>query len=235
MAAEISYRGRTSPAHALAVAEGLADEYNQEALYRNLDDGTIEVAVMRKGVLTRHVIDDRGTTLSVEAFPRSWKYRAGIALTLAGFGGFIVLTHWSMWAVVPVFAAFIVGGMLHQAGRLQARLDGDEWRLIPMLGGWEPRTLEQLEAVEELLDENEHRLLVRPYDTRSIEVAGMKGSRFNWYRVDENGETTVLESAGRKYAPYASMDLLRKQLRKRGLDSAEWIEVNRHVVADGGD
>ena len=233
MAAEISYRGRTSPAHALAVAERLADEHDQEARYRKLDDGTIEVAVMRKGVLTRHVIDDRGTTLSVEAFPRSWKYRAGIALTLAGFGGFIVLTQWSMWAVVPVFASFIVGGMLHQAGRLQARLDGDEWKLIPMLGGWEPRTFEQLEAVEELLDENEHRLLVRPYDTRSIEVAGMKGSRFNWYRVGENGESTVLEIAGRKYAPYASMDPLRRQLRKRGLDSAEWIVVTRHVVADG--
>ena len=43
MAAEISYRGRTSPAHALAVAERLADEYNQEARYRNLEDGTIEV------------------------------------------------------------------------------------------------------------------------------------------------------------------------------------------------
>jgi hypothetical protein len=217
------------------VAERLADEHDQEALYRNLDDGTIEVAVMRKGVLTRHVIDDRGTTLSVEAFPRSWKYTAGIAITLAGFGGFIVLTHWSMWAVVPVFAAFIVGAMLHQAGRLQGRLDGDHWKLIPMLGGWEPRTLEQLEAVERLLDENENRVLVRPYDTRSIEVAGIEGSRFTWYRVDEDGETTLLETAGRKHAPFASMDPLRKQLRKRGLDSAEWIEVTRHVVEGGGD
>jgi hypothetical protein len=235
MAAEISYRGRTSPAHALAVAERLADEHDQEARYRNLEDGTIEVAVMRKGVLTRHVVDDRGTTLSVEAFPRSWKYRAGIAVTLAGFVGFFVLTHWSAWAFVPIFAAFVVGGMLHQAGRLQARLDGEEWKLIPMLGGWEPRTREQLDAVEELLDENENRVVVRPYDTRSIEVAGMNGSRFNWFRVDEDGETTLLETAGRKYAPYAAMDPLRKQLRKRGLDSAEWIAVTRHVTDEGGD
>ena len=61
----------------------------------------------------------------------------------------------------------------------------------------------------------------------------MKGSRFTWYRVDEDGETTLLETAGRKYAPFASMDPLRKQLRKRGLDSAELIGVTRHVVADG--
>jgi len=233
MAAEISYRGRTSPAHALAVAERLADEHDQGALYRNLEDGTIEVAVMRKGVLTRHVIDDRGTTLSVETFPRSWKYTWGIVVTLAAVVGFFVLTSWLPWVVFFIFVLFAAGAWLHQAGKLRARLEEGEWKLIPMLGDWEPRTLEQVEAVETLLDENEGRVFVRLYDTRSIEVAGMKGSRFTWYRVDEDGETTLLETAGRKYAPFASMDPLRKQLRKRGLDSAEWIGVTRHVVADG--
>ena len=233
MAAEISYRGRTSPAHALAVAERLADEHDQEALYRNLEDGTIEVAVMRKGVLTRHVIDDRGTTLSVETFPRSWKYTWGIVVTLAAVVGFFVLTSWLPWVVFFIFVLFAAGAWLHQAGKLRARLEEGEWKLIPMLGDLEPRTLEQVEAVETLLDENEGRVFVRPYDTRSIDVAGMKGSRFTWYRVDEDGETTLLETAGRKYAPFASMDPLRKQLRKRGLDSAEWIGVTRHVVADG--
>ena len=230
MTAEISYRGRTSPAHALAVAERLADEYDQEARYRNLDNGTIEVAVMRKGVLTRHVVDDRGTTLSVETFPRSWKYRMGIVVSLAGVVGFFVAPQWTPWAFVPIFAVFIVGGLLHHAGKLQARLGDGEWKLIPMLGGWEPRTRAQLEAVEKLLDENENRVLVRPYGTRSIEVAGMEGSRFNWYRVDEEGETTLVETAGRKYAPYSAMNPLRKQLRKRGLDSPEWIAVTRHVI-----
>jgi len=233
MAAEISYRGRTSPAHALAVAERLADEHDQEALYRNLEDGTIEVAVMRKGVLTRHVIDDRGTTLSVETFPRSWKYTWGIVVTLAAVVGFFVLTSWLPWVVFFIFVLFAAGAWLHQAGKLRARLEEGEWKLIPMLGDWEPRTLEQVEAVETLLDENEGRVFVRLYDTRSIEVAGMKGSRFTWYRVDEDGKTTLLETAGRKYAPFASMDPLRKQLRKRGLGSAEWIGVTRHVVADG--
>ena len=233
MAAEISYRGRTSPAHALAVAERLADEHDQEALYRNLEDGTIEVAVMRKGVLTRHVIDDRGTTLSVETFPRSWKYTWGIVVTLAAVVGFFVLTSWLPWVVFFIFVLFAAGAWLHQAGKLRARLEEGEWKLIPMLGDWEPRTREQVEAVETLLDENEGRVFVRLYDTRSIEVAGMKGSRFTWYRVDEDGETTLLETAGRKYAPFASMDPLRKQLRKRGLGSAEWIGVTRHVVADG--
>jgi hypothetical protein len=235
MTAEISYRGRTSPAHALAVAERLADEHDQEALYRNLQDGTVEVAVMRKGVLTRHVIDNRGTTLSVETFPRSWKYTWGIVVTLAAVACFFVLTSWLPWVVVFIFALFAAGAWLHQAGKLQARLKDGEWKLIPMLSGWEPRTREQLEAVETLLDENGGRVLVRPYDTRSIEVAGMKGSRFNRYRVDEEGETTLVETAGRKYAPYSAMDPLRKQLRKRGLDSAEWNEVTRHVVEDGGD
>jgi hypothetical protein len=232
MAAEISYRGRTSPAHALAVAERLADEHNQEAVYRNLEDGTIEVATMRKGVLTRHVIDDRGTTLSVDTFPRSWKYRWGLVVSLAGFVGFVVLARWFPWIVVLIFAAFLAGGWLHQAGKLQARLGDGEWKLIPMLSGWEPRTWEQLRAAESLLDENEHRVFVRPYDTRSVEAAGMKGSRFNWYRVDEDGETTLLETS-RVRAP--AMDPLRKQLRKRGLDSGEWIAVTRHVVRDDGD
>jgi hypothetical protein len=44
-----------------------------------------------------------------------------------------------------------------------------------------------------------------------------------------------VETAGRKLAPFSAMDPLRKQLRKRGLDSAEWISVARHVVEDGGD
>jgi hypothetical protein len=234
MAAEISYRGRTSPAHALAVAERLADEHDQEARYRNLDDTTIEVAVMRKGVLTRHVVDDRGTALSVKVFPRSWKYRWGVVITLGGFVIAFVLAQWFAWtAVLIAVGALVAGGMLHQAGKLEARLGDGEWKLIPMLGGWEPRTREQLEGVEMLLDENEGRVFVRPYDTRSIEVAGMRGSRFNWYRIDENGETAVLEIAGRKYAPYASLDPVRRQLRKRGLDSAEWIAVTQHVVADG--
>lgn len=231
MAAEISYRGRTSPAHALAVAERLADEYEQEARYRNLDDGTIEVAVMRKGVLTRHMIDDRGTTLSVKTFPRSWKYIGGIVVTLAAVVCFFVLTSWLPWVVVFIFALFAAGGWLHQAGKLQARLGDGEWKLIPMLGGWEPRTREQLGGVETLLDENEGRVFVRPYDTRSVEVAGVKTSRFNWNRVDENGETTLLETtSGRKYFLNVTTDPLRKQLRKRGLDSAEWIAVTRHVI-----
>ncbi len=102
------------------------------------------------------------------------------------------------------------------------------------VGGWEPRTREQVEAVERLLDENEGRVFVRPYDTRSIEAAGMKGSRFNWYLVDEDGEATLLETAARRlYAP--ATDPLRKQLRKRGLDSPEWIVVSRHVAEGGGD
>jgi hypothetical protein len=228
MTAEISYRGRTSPAHALAVAERLADEYNQEARYRDLEDGTIEVAVMRKGVLARHVIDDRGTTVSVQTFPRSWKYSWGLGITLAAFVGFVVLTQRFSWFVVVIFAAFVAGGSLHNRGRLQAQIGNGEWKHIPMLGGWEPRTREQLEAVEKLLDENDVRLFVRPYDTRSIEAAGMKGSRFNWYRVDEDGETTLLETARRMHAP--ATDPLRKQLRKRGLDSPEWIAVGRHEV-----
>lgn len=63
----------------------------------------------------------------------------------------------------------------------------------------------------------------------------MMYARFSWYRVDENGDTTTLETAGRKWAPYAAMDPLRKQLRKRGLDAAEWIEVSRHVIEPDGD
>jgi hypothetical protein len=237
MTAEISYRARTSPAHALAVAERLADKYKQDALYRNLEGGAIEVATMRKGALTRHVIDDRGTTLSVETFPRNWKYSWGIVVTLAAIACLFVLTSWLPWVVVVIsaFALFAAGGWLHQAGKLQARLGDGEWKFIPMLGGWEPRTREQLDAIETLLDDNENRVFVRPHDTRSIEVVGMKGSRFNWYRVDEDGETTLLEAAGRKFAPYASMDPLRRQLRKRGLDSAEWIAVARHLVLDDGD
>ena len=230
MTAEISYRGRTSPAHALAVAERLADEHDQEARYRKLEDGAIEVATMRKGVLTRHVIDDRGTTLSVETFPRNGKYYWGTVVTLVASIGLIALAPRFPWVVVLIFAAFVVAGVLHEKGSLPVRLGDGEWKLIPMLGGWEPRTRAQLEAVENLLDENENRVLVRPYGTRSIEVAGMEGSRFNWYRVDEEGETTLVETAGRKYAPFSAMDPLRKQLRKRGLDSPEWIAVTRHVI-----
>ncbi len=162
------------PCSCASRGERLADEHDQEALYRNLDDGTIEVAVMRKGVLTRHVIDRPRHDAVRRTFPRSWKYAGGIVVTIAAVVCFFVLTNWLPFplAVLFIFALFAAGAWLHHAGKLQARLGDGEWKLIPMLGGWEPRTREQLEGVETLLDENESRVFVRPYDTRSVEVAG---------------------------------------------------------------
>lgn len=181
MAAEISYRGRTSPAHAIAVAERLADEHDQEALYRYLEDATIEVAVMHKGVLTRHVVDDRGMTLAVESSPPSWKYRsetmvagAGVLVFAAGFVFAAVRIeekpNWIGWLIFLPFVALVVSGYFRQAGKLQARLGGEEWKPVPALGGWQPRTREQLQAIETLLDERQPR--ARPALRHSLDRGG---------------------------------------------------------------
>jgi hypothetical protein len=113
-------------------------------------------------------------------------------VTLVAVVCLFVLTSRLPWVVVVIFAfaLFAAGGWLHQAGKLQARLGDGEWKLIPMLGGWEPRTREQLDAVETLLG-RQREPCVRP--------------------------------------------ALRRQLRKRGLDSGEWIAVARHLVLDDGD
>jgi hypothetical protein len=85
-----------STGNQLIAIAALADEHGGQAVFRELDDGTIEVATKKGGLVERHAIDARGTTTSVEAMPTRAPLITKIAFgsAVAAFAAAVLLQGW---------------------------------------------------------------------------------------------------------------------------------------------
>jgi len=198
------YRSPTARTAAAAAAPArLAEEYGGYALWHTRPNGALEVATVREGCLYRHLVHDDGTTSVIDYQPHQPSRGWAVPLSYAGFG-FCALTLIGMMGSDLSFEAgflLILGGMAAMViGTLVTELDMDvakrlshrpetagEWHEPSRLGGWAPRTLAQLAAVEQLADKHNGVARVRDAAGEAVEVLVRRWGLPRRYVVDVSG------------------------------------------------
>lgn len=227
-----------SAAEAAAPAR-LAEQYNGRAVWRRAVDGTLEVATVGKGRLTRYLVHEDGTTTARESLDSSARYVLGGRLTWAGFA--LCLSIVISGAILApggasarmIFPAFLTGMALAWiGGTMRARhLDptwllrrlGEspaDWHIPSRLGGWQPASSEQLAAVEELAESHEGVAYVRDDGGATIQAVVLRNRRIDSYWIDRFGNAGLTETLPWCF-PGGS---LARRVRKLP-DGSYWIEV----------
>lgn len=204
------YRSPSAPTAAAAAAPArLAEEYGGYALWHTRPNGGLEVATVRDGCLYRHLVHDDGTTSVIDYQRHQPSHHWAVPMSYAGFG-FCALTLIGMiGGALSVEAGFLLflGGMavmgigtvvnaldMDVAKRLNRRPEtAGEWHEPSRLGGWAPRTLAQLAAVEQLADKHNGVARVRDASDEAVEVLVRRWGLPRHYLVDVSGR---LERAG---------------------------------------
>ena len=165
MAGEIWGRDRFPTGESVAAALSLAKELKPDAcLLCDAADESTELLVRKGGAFQRYVAYASGATEQVETRAPSRRYRAGRKLTRAGLAGIPVIVaagfifrpeNSTPWMGGPLFIAFglvLCGALISQDWGELAAPGMVSARIPYRLGGWEPRTVAQLAAVEDLCD-----------------------------------------------------------------------------------
>jgi hypothetical protein len=205
----------SSTAAAATVPSRLAHEVEGRARWRELPDGTIEVARLTDdGRLERFQIEQDGATTLLdvtEVERRRWAASLGIAGAALFLGTLLFLgvsdpdgTGEHSGALFVALIGFVlvgVGGVAYHSGRdIDARLKktfgkNAGWNEPTNLDGWTPRSTAQLGRVEQLADDHEGVAFVRDVGGRTIEVYTKRRGRFEHYWVDEDGRAELVDSS----------------------------------------
>lgn len=188
-----------SPLAARAAAE-IAEEHGP-ALRRELPDGSIEVATLRKRRLYRHLVDRSGGSMLLDVAPPSPRQRRlrvlKWALGLAVVAGGLYLGA----GIFAIFAGIAAGAGIERlglpGGELRFRVaeragDADAWEPVLRLRGWLPRTREQLRTAERLADDHDGRALVRSASDETVDAVVVRGGNAYRYTIDSAGNTTLV-------------------------------------------
>ena len=238
---------RTRSAAAAVAPARLAEQHNGYAVWRQAPDGTLEIATLEDGRLTRHLVHEDGTTTALESFEPSAGYVFGLWLTWIGFAICVVIvvsgailapdgvSHRRAALGVAVFAAFIAGIALSAVGAtmrehrsdprwLLRRLGDDptDWQIPPQLHGWQPASSQQLAAVEELAVEHEDGVAyVRDNGGATIQALVLRKRRVDSYWIDRLGNVGLSETLPTGFLGTWS---LARRVRKLP-DAWAWVEI----------
>ena len=136
-------------------------------------------------------------------------------------GGKVAFLGWTIAAVAMWFG----GKAYSRADNLGARLSFVKdkkggWTVAPLLGGWQPATTAQLQAVEDLADANDGVVYVRDDGSRTIEVLVRRRFAFRRLWVDREGQSGLASTAPAGLRPLSRHVRL---LEQRG---ETWLCVN---------
>ena len=192
-----AYRSpRTGSAAAATTPARLAQEFG-EVLWRERPDGGIEVATIRKGQVDLYAVNDDGSTALLKSSPPPLSRRLAPPAALLGIALFVggAATD-NAWGAVPGFILLLAVMVASaRANNLAARLgEKSEWHTPTALGEWTPRSSAQLEAVERIAEEHDGTAYVRDVGSRTVDVAAMRGGRFERYWVDELGRSELADA-----------------------------------------
>lgn len=238
------YSPRSRSAPAAAAPARLAEQCDGNVLWHEATDGTLEVAALKDGCLTRHLVHQDGTTTVIASFDPPAGYRlsgpltwVGVALCasmiLLGGVGDAVASSDSREAVI--FPGFILGMVLAWLGGTMRANRSDigwsikrlgetpaEWHTPPQLHGWQPTSSQQLAAVEELADEHDDGVAyVRDNGGATIETLVLRKRRVDSYWIDRLGNVGLSETLSSRFLGTWS---LARRVRKLP-DASAWIEI----------
>lgn len=225
----------------------LAEQHNGYAVWRQTSKGTLEVATLEDGRLTRHLVHEDGTTTALESSEPSAGYVFGLWLTWIGLAICVVIvvsgailapdgvSHRRAALGVAAFAAFVAGMALSAMGGtmrehrsdprwLLRRLGDDpaDWQIPPQLHGWQPASSEQLTAVEELAEAHEDGVAyVRNDGGSTVDVLVLRKRRVDSYWIDRLGNVGLRETLPTRFLGTWS---LARRVRKLP-DASAWIEI----------
>jgi len=108
----------------------------------------------------------------------------------------VALLGWGIGAVAMWFGGKAAGRMSGVGERLSFVNDTKRgWTVAPVLGGWQPATTAQLQAVEELADARDGVAYIRDDGGRTIEVLVRRRFAFRRLWVDRDGNSGLASSA----------------------------------------
>lgn len=211
------YRSPKSGSAAAATAPArVAEAFGGEARWRQLPDGEIEVATLRDGVVERYLVHRDGSTTLVgtSSPPRGYRWRipmvTGALLVIATIAATVisgtdedpVVTAFFLAGVVLLFFGGNARGKARELGARVVKEHGDksEWHAPTNLGGWAPRSSEQLAAVEQIADEHDGLAFVRDTGARAVDVCALAKGRLEQYWVDEGGRAELADVKAPKVA-----------------------------------
>jgi len=235
---------RSRSAAAAAAPARLAEQYDGNVLWHEATDGTIEIAALKDGRLTRHHVHQDGTTTVTGSFDPGARYRLGGPLTWVGFalcvsmvllGGVGDAIGSSDSTAAVIFPGFILGMILFWAGGTMRanssnvewliKRQGEtpaEWHTPPQLHGWQPTSSQQLAAVEELAVQHEDGVAyVRDNGGAMIQALVLRKRRVDSYWIDRLGNVGLSETLPSGFPGTLS---LARRVRKLP-DAPAWIEV----------
>jgi hypothetical protein len=184
MAGDVWGRPRIPTGESVAAALRLAEELRPDAslLCEGAGEST-ELLVRKNGEVRRYVAYASGATEQVETREPSRRYRVGRRLTYAGLMGFPLILA-AGFVFRPEASTLLIGTpfLLAWAMVMGGALLSQQWAEIDApddvvsapipydLGGWEPRTVAQLAAVEKLSQACDANMRVRHVDNGGVEV-----------------------------------------------------------------
>ena len=212
---------KSGSAAAATTPARLARAFDGQVLWRTTSDGTTEVVALRKGNLERYRVNDDGTATLVDS-SSGWFNRRKLYAMLAvgallfvggglGAEGFdrppfapLIIAGWLLWC-----GAIVFGGRSEDlAGRAHRAYGGKgQWHAPTDLRDWEPRTAEQLAAVEAIADDHGGVAYVQDVGARTVDVVAVRKGRTERFWVDEHGQAHLVERSGPR-APYVAERVL---------------------------